>query len=185
MARLLWACAAMVSLGLASCGSQSQNAQDNSSAAAKQADSDLKALDKVDDLSTTVGFLKAADLEKLLSGPGSYTLFAPTNGAFAALPEEQRKQLESSEGRPQLIALLRQHMIPGYVTPGDFSSAIARSGSPVELASLGTGPIVVRKQGEAIMLGEGDGAAQIVGTGLSVGNSIVYKVDRILPPPAK
>src|SRR5207249_5699357 len=117
---------------------------------------------------TTVGFLKAADLEKLLAGPGSYTLFAPTNGAFAALPEEQRKQLESSEGRPQLIALLRQHMMPGYVTPGDFSTAIARAGSRVELASLGAGPIVVRKQGDAVLLGEGDGAAQIVGTGLSI-----------------
>jgi uncharacterized surface protein with fasciclin (FAS1) repeats len=185
MPQPLWACVALASLGLAACGSQSQNAQDNASAAAKQADGDLKALDKVDDLSTTVGFLKAADLEKLLSGPGSYTLFAPTNGAFAALPEEQRKQLESSEGRPQLIALLRQHMMPGYVTPGDFSTAIAHVGSRVELASLGAGPIVVRKQGDAILLGEGDGAAQIVGTGLSVGNSIVYKIDRILPPPAK
>ena len=185
MARQLWACVALASLGLAGCGSQPQNAQGNASAGSPQAASDLKALDKVDDISTTVGLLKAADFAKLLSGPGSYTLFAPTNGAFAALPEDQRKQLESSEGRPQLIALLRQHMVPGYVTSGDFSSAIARSGSGVELASLGAGSIVVRKQGVAILLGEGEGAAQIVGTGLSVGNSIVYKIDRILPAPTK
>jgi hypothetical protein len=55
----------------------------------------------------------------------------------------------------------------------------------VQLASLGAGPIVVRKQGDAILLGEGEGAAQVVGTGLSVGNSIVYKIDRILPAPAQ
>jgi uncharacterized surface protein with fasciclin (FAS1) repeats len=185
MPRLFLACVAMTSLALVGCGGQAQKAQEKSGPASKQAESELKALDKVDDLSTTVGFLKAADLEKVLSGPGSYTLFAPTNGAFAALPEDQRKQLETSEGRPQLIALLRQHMVPGYVTPGDFTTAITRAGSRVELASLGAGPIVVRKQGDAIVLGEGEGAAQIVGTGLSVGNSIVYKIDRILPAPAK
>lgn len=185
MARLLWACVALAGLGLAGCGGETQNGQGNAGVSSPQAANDLKALEKVDELSTTVGFLKAANLEKLLSGPGSYTLFAPTNGAFAALPEDQRKQLESSEGRPQLVALLRQHMVPGYVTPGDFSSALARSGPRMELASLGAGPIMVRKQGDAILLGGSEGAAQIVGTGLSVGNSIVYKIDRILPAPGK
>lgn len=185
MRRLVLACAACASLGLAGCGGETQNAQANASANASQGNKDLEALAKVDDLSTAVRLLKAANLEKLLAGPGSYTLFAPTDGAFAALADDQRKQLENTEGRPQLVALLRQHMVPGYVTPGDFSTAIARSGSRVELASLGAGPIVVRKQGDAVMLGEGEGSAQIVGGGLSVGNSIVYRIDRILPPPAK
>jgi uncharacterized surface protein with fasciclin (FAS1) repeats len=185
MPRLFGAFAAMASLALAGCGSQTTNAQENAGAPAAQGAKNLSALEKADDLSTATRLLKAADLEKLLTGPGSYTLFAPSDAAFNALPGDQRKQLESTEGRPQLIALLRQHMTPGYVTPGDFSTAVSRAGSRVELASLGAGPIVVRKQGDQVLLGDGANAARIVGGSVPVGNSIVYRIDNFLPPAAR
>jgi uncharacterized surface protein with fasciclin (FAS1) repeats len=184
MVKLLWAGALALSVALAGCGSQSQNAQEQASTNAAKDSKGLAALEKVDDLSTATRLLKAADLEKLLTGAGSYTLFAPSDEAFDSLPGDQRKILESEEGRPQLIALLRQHMTPGYVTPGDFSTAVARAGSRVELASLGAGPIVVRKQGDDILLGDGTNAARIVGGSVPVGNSIIYRIDHILPPPA-
>lgn len=183
MRRLLLACSALASLGLAGCDGATSNTQGNAAKDTEDGKS-LSAVEEADGLSTAGRLLKSAGLEKVLTGPGSYTVFAPSDDAFAALPEDQRKLLESEEGRPQLLALLRQHITPGYVTPGDFSTAVARSGPRVEIASLGAGPIVVRQQGETVLLGEGDGAARIVGDSVPVGNSIVYRIDRVLPPPA-
>lgn len=185
MRRQLLACAALVSLGLAGCGGEAQNAQDNASGNATQSNKGLAGVEEAEGLATAGRLLKAAGLEKTLTGPGSYTVFAPSDDAFAALPEDERKLLDSEEGRPQLVALLRQHITPGYVTPGDFSTAVARSGPRVEIASLGAAPIVVRQQGEAILLGTGDGAARIIGGSVPLGNSIVYRIDRVLPPPAR
>jgi uncharacterized surface protein with fasciclin (FAS1) repeats len=185
MQRLLSACVVLASLGLAGCGSDSQNAQENAATNSAQAGQGVEAIGKAEGLATAARLLKLAGVEKLLGGPGSYTLFAPSDDAFASLPEDQRKLLESEEGRPRLVALLRQHMSPGYVTPGDISTALARTGPRVELASLGTAPISVRKQGEAVLLGEGEGAARIIGGSVPVGNSIVYRIDRILPPPTQ
>lgn len=183
MQRLRLACMVLASLGLAGCGGEAQNAQGNAAANATESNKGLAAVEEAEGLSTAGRLLKSAGLEKTLTGPGSYTVFAPSDEAFAALPEDQRKLLESEAGRPQLLALLRQHITPGYVTPGDFSAAVARSGPRVEVASLGAAPIVVRKQGEAILLGTGDGAARIIGGAVPLANSIVYRIDRVLPPP--
>jgi len=183
MRRLVLACVALAGLGLAGCGN---DATTNTQATANSAETDksLSAVEKADGLSTAGRLLKEAGLEKVLTGPGSYTVFAPSDDAFAALPDDQRKLLESKQGRPQLLALLRQHITPGYMTPGDFTTAVTRSGPRVEISSLGAGPIIVRQQDEQVLLGDGVNPARIVGGSVPVGNSIVYRIDKVLPPPA-
>lgn len=179
MRRLLLTGAALLSLGLAACEGE-PDAGNNQAAATGEKGFD--AFEDADGLSTAADLVEKAQLKEMLEGPGSYTLFAPSNQAFEAVPEDQRKALESDEGRPQLVALLRQHMASGYFTVEDMSKAVESGQGRVELASLGVAPIPVRTEGGALVLGQGDGAARIVGQPVTVGNSIVYRIDKLLPP---
>src|SRR5262245_14936616 len=90
----------VASLGLAGCDSAPQNAQANAASHAPgAAGGGLAIVEKAEGLSTAGRLLKTAGLERLLQGPGSYTIFAPSDEAFAALPGDERKLLESEEGR--------------------------------------------------------------------------------------
>ena len=176
------ACTAALGLMLAGCGDGGET--ENVIVAKAKGDEDgFATLADTEGLSTVSRLLKAAELDQLLEGRGSYTIFAPSDEAFAALPEDQRKALEQEDGRPELIALLRQHMTPGYVGAQDVAKALDSGKGKTELASLGAVPIVLRKQGQTTLVGEGAGAARIVGEPVALGNSIVYRLDRLLPPP--
>ncbi len=144
-----------------------------------------KALASADGLSSTAGLVRAAGLEQVFNGVGSYSIFAPTDEALSALPESERKRLESPEGRPQLIALLRQHIVPGYVTKADLDKGLSRENGAITLASVGAAPLKLRKQGEAILLGEGGDAPRLVGQPIAARNGVIFPIDRVLPPPAE
>lgn len=141
-----------------------------------------KALGNAGDLSATAGLVRVAGLEQAFNGVGSYTLFAPTNAAISALPESERKHLESAEGRPQLIALLRQHVVPGYVGKADLDKGLSRESAAIKLASVGSAPLTLRKQGDAIVLGEGADAPRLVGEPIAARNGVIYPIDRVLSP---
>ena len=174
--------AGAVALGmmLSACSGEG-NQQQGNAAHVEGGKTGLAALEGADGFSNAAKLLKTAQLDQMLSGNGSYTLFAPSDDAFAALPEAQRKALASEEGRPQLIAVLRQHMASGYLTSQDMAKAL--EDGKAEIASLGAAPIALRKRGSDVLVGEGDQAARIVGTPVTMGNSIAYRIDRFLPPP--
>ncbi|MCB2150492.1 MAG: fasciclin domain-containing protein, partial [Rhodobacteraceae bacterium] len=69
-----------------------------------------------DDFSTLVAAVKAAGLVETLKGDGPFTVFAPTNAAFAALPAGTVESLLKPENRDQLVAVLTYHVVPGAVT---------------------------------------------------------------------
>ncbi|MEM9320785.1 MAG: fasciclin domain-containing protein [Pseudomonadota bacterium] len=69
-----------------------------------------------DSFSTLVAAVDAAGLVDTLSGPGPFTVFAPTNDAFAALPPGTVDSLLLPENRDQLVAILTYHVVPGAVT---------------------------------------------------------------------
>jgi uncharacterized surface protein with fasciclin (FAS1) repeats len=134
------------------------------------------------DLATLSHLVSGAGLQQVLGGRASYTIFAPTDAAFASLPGEQRNQLESADGRPQLIALLRQHIAPGYITPVDIERGLARTGAGNQLATVGAAPISLRKQGASLLIGNSDYAPRVVGAPLTATNGMIYRIDRVLPP---
>lgn len=142
------------------------------------------ALGDANDLSSTARLVKAAGLEKMFEGQGSYTLFAPTDDAIAALPEADRKALESAEGRAQLVALLSQHITPGYVGRTYLDQGLERGKGKVRLASVGSAPIVLRKDGGVLVLGEGADAPKVVGAPIASRNGMIYRIDKVLPAPA-
>jgi uncharacterized surface protein with fasciclin (FAS1) repeats len=89
------------------------------------------------DHSSFLEALQSAGLIETLRGAGPYTVFAPTNAAFAALPEDARQRLAAPEQREQLVTLLSYHIVPGTVTAEDLRRAIDRAeGGRAELATV-------------------------------------------------
>ena len=79
----------------------------------------------VDQFSTLVAALQAAGLVETLQGDGPFTVFAPTNEAFAALPAGTVENLLKPENKDQLVAILTYHVIPGRVMSADIAGQMA------------------------------------------------------------
>ncbi len=168
-------------LMLAACGSDDSPA--NNVAEAAESDSAiLEVLAGQSDLSAATDLLKSAGLEQTLNGVGSYTLFLPVNSAFESLPEDQRTSLSSEEGRPQAIALISQHISPGYVAQADMMRGLSVEGGTGQLATMGAQPLALRRQGDAVVIGTGEDGPRIVGDPVMARNGIVYRIDRVIPP---
>lgn len=139
-------------------------------------------LSGIDGMDTASSLINHAGLEEMLEGDAAYTLFLPTDKAFAALPEGELDWLHSDEGRPALIALLRQHMVPGTVAQEDLEAALASSGGTVSLANLADTPLALRREGETIIIG-GDAAGPQVSLPPHIAtNGVVYEVSALIQP---
>ena len=121
---------------------------------------------------TLVRALKAAGLADMLMQPGDYTIFAPTDAAFAKLPAGTLESLMRPENRDKLRTLLQYHVVPGRVTAAqvmNMTSATTASGQTL--------PIMV--MGKNVMVGN----ANIVKADVMASNGIVHVIDTVLMPP--
>lgn len=175
-----------VGLALTACGKDNGGNASGGNIAAEQAAARSLAteLNGAADLSTAARLVKVAGLDRTFDGVGTYTLFLPVDAAFAALPAERLTTLEAAQGRPQLIALLRAHAATGYVAPADLTEGLQRAGGTAKLASVGGGPLTLRRQGDVTMVGDGDDAARVVGQPIVARNGMIYRIDKVIPPPA-
>lgn len=128
------------------------------------------------DFSTLVAALKAADLVGTLDGNGPFTVFAPTNEAFAKLPAGTVENLLKPENKAQLTAVLTYHVVAGSVMAADV----------VKLSEAKT------VQGSAVAIAVADGkvrlndAATVTATDVKASNGVIHVIDAvILPPDAK
>lgn len=175
-------------LALVGCGRKQQATKAQKAEAVKAEtvvgtkDDILQALGKASDLSTMTRFVKSAGLEKTLEGVGDYTLFAPTDAAFAKFPADQSKLLESKDGRPQLLALLRQHIATGYIAQADLTRGLARNAGAASLATMGGAPIRLHRSGTGIVLGTGDSGPRLVSAPIATRNGMIYRIDQVIPP---
>ncbi|MFQ3583580.1 MAG: fasciclin domain-containing protein [Cyanobacteriota bacterium] len=120
--------------------------------------------------STLIQALEAAGLVETLSGEGPFTVFAPTDEAFAALPEGTLEQLLLPENREQLIQILTYHVIPGEVLSTDLKAGevVTVEGSPVEI-SLADGVMV--------------NDAKVVKPDLEASNGVIHVIDKVILRP--
>lgn len=125
------------------------------------------------DLSTLVEAVSAAGLAETLSGPGPYTVFAPTNEAFAALPAGTLDTL-LADPTGQLASILKLHVVSGAV---DSKAAIAAAGGTVE--TLG-GPVSVSLSGEQLMVG----GATVTTADITASNGVIHVIDAVITKPA-
>jgi uncharacterized surface protein with fasciclin (FAS1) repeats len=124
-----------------------------------------------DDFSTLVAALEAAGLVDVLAGDGPYTVFAPTNEAFAALPPGTVENLLKPENKEQLIAVLTYHVVPGAVYAADVSkldSATTVQGDSVQIAAH-MGKVKVDN-------------AQVVATDIEASNGVIHVIDAVILP---
>lgn len=136
------------------------------------------------DHSSFLQALQSAGLIETLRGAGPYTVFAPTNAAFAALPDDARQRLTAPEQRDQLISLLSYHIVPGTVTAADLRSAIDRGeGGRAELATVTGSNLTLSRDGDTLLVADAGGAlARIARPDQLHANGVVHSIDTVLMP---
>lgn len=122
------------------------------------------------DHSTLVAAVQAADLENALVNAGPLMVFAPTNDAFAALPEGTVDNLLKPENKDQLAYILKHH-----VTPGNYSKDFIKKFKKLGQAS--NGYVTVEVKGDDVYVG----GAKIIAS-VPAGNGIVHVVDKVILP---
>ena len=120
---------------------------------------------------TLVAAVQAAGLVDTLKGEGPFTVFAPTDEAFAALPEGTVENLLKPENKDQLVAILTYHVVPGKVMSSDIA------GKKAEVASV---------QGSEISVDATDGVkvdgAKVVTADIETSNGVIHVIDAVILP---
>ncbi len=127
-----------------------------------------------EDFSTLVAAVKAAGLVDALKGEGPFTVFAPTNKAFAKLPKGTVESLLKPENKDKLVEILTYHVVPGKVMAAD----VAGLASGTKVATLSGGEVTVKKSGSNIFLN----TSKIVATDIVASNGVIHVIDSVLLP---
>lgn len=123
-----------------------------------------------DNFKTLVAAVKAAGLVETLQGKGSFTIFAPTDAAFAKLPAGTVESLLKPENRDKLVAILTYHVVPGKVLAADVKTMEAKTvqGQSVKIAVSGAGVTVDN--------------AKVVKTDVMAENGVIHVIDTVILP---
>ena len=115
--------------------------------------------------------LGAADLVDTLKGSGPFTVFAPTDEAFAKLPAGTVENLLKPENKGQLVAILTYHVVPGKVTATDVVK--------LKEAKTVNGKMVdIKTKGDAVMIND----AKVTTTDIGASNGVIHVIDKVLLP---
>jgi len=133
--------------------------------------------------STLVEAVTAAELGETLSGEGPYTVLAPTNDAFAKLPEGTLETL-TTEDTEQLGNILQYHVIDGSTDAATLTAAIEEAGEEgYEIETLGGETLTATMQDGSVMLTDAAGnTATVTATDVEASNGVIHVIDTVLMP---
>lgn len=135
------------------------------------------------DHTTLVAAVKAAGLVDTLSGPGPFTVFAPTNAAFAKLPAGTVESLVKPEMKATLQKVLTYHVVAGRVTAADISKAIQAGGGKATFKTVAGGTLTASMMGSRLTLTDEKGGMSHVTIGdVMQSNGVIHVVDTVLMP---
>ncbi len=135
------------------------------------------------DHTTLVAAVKAAGLVDTLSGPGPFTVFAPTNAAFAKLPAGTVETLVKPENKDTLTSILTYHVVAGRMTAMDLMKAIKAGGGTATLTTVNGGTLTAKMMGKTIMLTDAKGGMAHVTIGnVMQSNGVIHVIDSVLLP---
>ena len=120
---------------------------------------------------TLVAAVKAADLVDTLKGPGPFTVFAPTDEAFAKLPDGTLEDLLKPENKAKLQSVLTYHVVPGKVMSRDavkLNSAKTAQGSSINIKAMDNGVMV--------------NDAHVVKADIAASNGVIHVIDKVILP---
>jgi uncharacterized surface protein with fasciclin (FAS1) repeats len=136
-----------------------------------------------EDFSTLVTALKAAELVSALQGDGPFTVFAPTNDAFAKIDAETLGSLLEEENQKALANILTYHVISGQLTATDVVAALKKGNGSVDLTALNGQVISVMEKDEKIWLKDTNGNySEIIATDIMGSNGVIHVIDAVVMP---
>jgi uncharacterized surface protein with fasciclin (FAS1) repeats len=135
------------------------------------------------DHTTLVAAVKAAGLVDTLEGPGPFTVFAPSNEAFAKLPAGTVDTLLKPDNKDQLVKVLTYHVVAGKVSAHDLIGTIKKGKGKAELKTVEGGTITATLQGGKVVLtDEKGGKATVTIPDVYQSNGVIHVVDAVLLP---
>jgi uncharacterized surface protein with fasciclin (FAS1) repeats len=135
------------------------------------------------DHTTLVAAVKAAGLVDTLSGPGPFTVFAPTNAAFAKLPAGTVDSLLKPENKPTLTKVLTYHVVPGKLSSTDLMAKVKAGGGKAMLTTVaGENLTVTEKMGGLVLTDAKGGMSKITIANVNQSNGVIHVVDTVLMP---
>ena len=135
------------------------------------------------DHTTLVAAVKAAGLVPTLKGAGPFTVFAPTNEAFAALPAGTVDTLLKPENKPTLTKVLTYHVVPGRLDRAALAAQIQAGGGSATLTTVEGEPLKVWMQGDNVVVTDAKGNNATVTTAdVYQKNGVIHVVDKVLMP---
>ena len=180
MKRKLIAIAAASALVLAACGSDDEATEETVAEATEETMAeetmpaeagDIVAVASGNaDFSTLVAAIQAAGLVETLQGAGPFTVFAPTNAAFDALPEGLLEKLLLPENVAVLTAILTYHVVPGKVMSADVTAG--------DVATVEGSTIAITTDGGVKVNG-----ANVVSVDVAASNGVIHVIDQVIVPP--
>ena len=135
------------------------------------------------DHTTLVAAVKAAGLVETLSGPGPFTVFAPTNAAFGKLPAGTVDDLVKPENKPTLTKVLTYHVVPGRLSSADLMKTAAMGMGKNTLKTAEGETLTVTSKSGAIWLTDAKGGmARVTIPNVNQSNGVIHVVDAVLMP---
>jgi len=135
------------------------------------------------DHTTLVAAVKAAGLVDTLKGPGPFTVFAPTNAAFAALPAGTVDTLLKPENKGKLTSVLTYHVVAGKMDAAALMAAVKAGGGKATLKTVEGDPLTVSVNGGKVMvMDESGGTATVTTADVYQSNGVIHVVDKVLLP---
>ena len=135
------------------------------------------------DHTTLVAAVKAGGLVDTLSGKGPFTVFAPTNAAFAKLPAGTVETLVKPENKATLDKILTYHVVPGRITAQQIAAMAAKHGGTATLKTVEGEPLMFRKAGAGWWVIDAKGnKARITIPNVMQSNGVIHVVDAVLMP---
>ena len=132
---------------------------------------------------TLVAAVQAADLVDTLSSPGPFTVFAPTDTAFAKLPAGTVGTLVKPENKGTLTGILTYHAVAGNVTSADLVKLINKHGGEATIKTVAGGTLTARLAGETIVITDGAGrATAVTQADVQTSNGVIHVTDGVFLP---
>ena len=132
---------------------------------------------------TLVAAVGAAGLAETLSGPGPFTVFAPTDTAFAKLPEGTVGTLLKPENKGTLTNVLTYHAVAGNVSAADLTAAIKRHNGSFTIDTLAGAKLTARLSGDTIVITDAAGrATAVTQADVNTSNGVIHVTDGVFLP---
>lgn len=135
------------------------------------------------DHTTLVAAVKAAGLVETLQGEGPFTVFAPTNEAFAALPKGTVESLLKPENKKKLQTILTYHVVAGDWSGSEIAKMIRENGGKAKLKTVSGGTLTAMMSGSQVMLADENGnKATVTIADVNQSNGVIHVVNAVMLP---